>query len=371
LTEYPVLGGNRVTVFDHAPETDAALAQAIRQAKHHVNMCYYIVEPDSTGIYFRNLLIEQARRGVQCRLLMDAVGSYRVGRSFLKPLKQAGVQTAFFAPFQTFNRPWAFNLRNHRKLTVIDGRVGFIGSQNIGHHFWRAGSRRIHWRETDVCLEGPGVEELQTVFAEDWSYASGENLTGEAFYPSPPARGATLVQALPTGPDRRENALAMIFLEAIHSARERVTITTPYFIPTLPMALALESAARKGVRVDLLLPRRTDHPVVDWAGRSWFKEFLKSGVRIYQHGESFLHSKVVTVDGHLALVGSANMDTRSFLINFELSLLLYDQAVTGHLVRVFDRMIARATVVEHDELADLSLTRHFVEGLCRVLSPLL
>jgi cardiolipin synthase len=371
LTEYPVVGGNRVTVFDRATETDTALAHAIRHAKHHVHMCYYNVEPDPTGYLFRDLLIEQARRGVECRLLIDAVGSFRIGWKFLKPLQEAGVHTAVFSPFRTFRRPWAFNFRNHRKLTVIDGHSGFMGSQNIGHHFWRVGSRRMHWRETDVRLEGPAAEGLQTVFAEDWNFATGEHLAGEGYFPLPTPKGNTLAQVLPTGPDRQENALAMIFLEAIHSARERVTITTPYFIPTPPVALALKSAARKGVRVELLLPRKTDHPVVDLASRSWFKDFLQNGVRIFQLREGFLHSKVVTVDGQWALVGSANMDTRSFLINFELSLLLYDREVAGHLLHVFDRMTAHATTVLHDELAELSFTRQLTEGFCRALSPLL
>lgn len=371
LTDYPVIGGNRVIVYDRATDTDNALGQAIHEAKHNIHMCYYIVEPDKVGLFFRDLLIEQARRGVQCRLLMDAVGSFGIRRQFLTPLWEAGVKTAFFSPFRTFSRPWAFNFRNHRKLTIIDGQTGFMGSQNIGLHFMRAGSRRIHWRETDVRLDGPGAEELQTIFAEDWNFATGEHLTGEKYFPLPTAPGSTLVQALPTGPDRRENALAMIFLEAIHSARERVTITTPYFIPTAPVALALESAARRGVRVDLLLPKKTDHPVVDCASRSWFNEFIRSGVHIHQLGEGFLHSKVVTVDGHLALVGSANMDTRSFLINFELSLLVYDRGVAGHLVRVFDRMVAHAAPVKDDELAELSFTRQLSEGFCRALSPLL
>lgn len=371
LTEYPVVGGNRVTVFDHANDTDNALATAIQQARHHVHMCYYIVEPDRTGLRFRDLLIERARQGVQCRLLMDAVGSFRMGNKFLQPLQEAGVETVFFSPFRTFRRPWGFNFRNHRKLSVIDGQVGFLGSQNIGHHFWRSGSRHHHWRETDVRLEGPAAEELQSVFVEDWNFAAGSALTGEAYFPLSPSRGTTLAQVLPTGPDRRENALSMIFLEAVHAARERVTVTTPYFIPTTPVALALESAARKGVRVDLLLPKKTDHPVVDFASRSWFKELISSGVRIHQLGEGFLHSKVVTVDNHLALVGSANMDTRSFLINFELSLLLYDQDVAGHLVKVFDRMAHHATLVKVDELAELSLTRQFSEGLCRLFSPIL
>ncbi|MBK8424145.1 MAG: PLDc N-terminal domain-containing protein [Elusimicrobia bacterium] len=185
LTDFPALGGNRVDVYTRSDDTEEALTRAIRLARHHVHMCYYIFEPDRTGLRFRDLLIEQARRGVECRVLMDAVGSYRIGPSFLKPLQQAGVKTAFFNPFRTFKRPWAFNARNHRKLTVVDGTIGFMGSQNIGHHFWRSGSRRIQWRETDIRLEGPATVELQTVFAEDWHFATGENLLGDAYFPPP------------------------------------------------------------------------------------------------------------------------------------------------------------------------------------------
>lgn len=371
LTDFPALGGNRVRIYNRAEDTDDALARAIGAARHHVHMCYYIFEPDRTGLRYRDLLIEQARRGVEIRVLMDAVGSYRIGKKFLSPLLGAGAKTAFFNPFRTFKRPWAFNARNHRKLTVIDGAIGFMGSQNIGHHFWRSGSRRIQWRETDVRLEGPAAVELQTVFAEDWHFATGENLMGDAYFPTPVVRGGTRVQVVPTGPNKRENTLGMIFLEAIHTARSRVTITTPYFIPTAPMTLALQTAARKGVRVDLLLPRRTDHPVVTWAGRSWYKELLESGVHVHEYNDAFIHSKVVTVDGRWALMGSANMDTRSFLINFELSLLLDDADTAGHLEKQFDRMVEGAVRVKADPLAELSFTRQFWEGLCRLLSPLL
>jgi len=371
LTDFPAVSGNRVRFYTRSEDTDDALVHAIQAARHHAHMCYYIFEPDRTGLRFRDLLIEQARRGVECRVLMDAVGSYRVGKSFLRPLHQAGVRTAFFNPFRTFKRPWAFNARNHRKLTVVDGATGFLGSQNIGHHFWRSGSRRIHWRETDVRLEGPAVVELQTVFAEDWHFATGENLIGETYFPPTRPVGTTRAQVVPTGPNKNPDALGMIFLDAVHNARTRVTLTTPYFIPTASMTLALKAAARKGVRVDLLVPRRTDHPVVTWAGRGWFKELLESGVRIYEFNAAFIHSKVVTVDGRWALVGSANMDTRSFLINFELSLLLDDAAAAGYLEKQFDLMREGAVAVKVDPLAELALARQFWEGLCRLLSPLL
>jgi len=371
LTGYPVTHGNQVTIFSRSAETDQALIQAFREARHHIHMCYYIFEPDSEGIFFRDLLTECAGRGVECRLLMDSVGSFSVSEDFLSPLRAAGGHAAFFNPFQTFKRPWAFHFRNHKKLSVIDGKIGFLGSQNIGHNFWRSGSRRLRWRETDLRLEGPAVTEMQTVFAEDWQHSDGENLVGPSYFPSVPKPGKALVQVLPTGPDGQENNLALIFLEALHTAQKRVTITTPYLIPTPAMALALKGAARRGVTVEILVPHLTDHPVVTWAARSWFKEFIESGVIIYQHKETFVHSKVVTVDGSLALVGSANMDTRSFLINFELSLLLYDKTATHHLESEFNQMVTRSVRVQHAHLTRQPLWKNLAEGTCRMFSPLL
>jgi cardiolipin synthase len=371
LTEFPVTAGNQVHFYEEPQSTTQALTEHIQSARHHIHMEYYIFEPDDTGLRVRDLLIQQAEKGVECRLLLDAAGSFQLSKRFLHPLQQAGVKVAFFGPFRLFRQPWGYHLRNHRKLTIIDGTVAFIGSQNIGRGLLNLKSRRVSGRETDMRVEGPAVDQLQTIFAEDWGFTTRENLIGDNYFPKPNFKGTSLVQTLPTGPDGKENAFQLIFLAAIHSARKRVTITTPYFIPSKSMSLAVEGAARRGVRVDLLLPKRTDHLVVAWAGRSWYRELLESGVRIFEHKEKFIHAKVLTVDNRLAMVGSANMDVRSFLINFESSLLIYDSEAVSHLQSTFDRTIQTSGEVSLKAIRAQPFFVSLLEGACRVLSPLL
>jgi cardiolipin synthase len=371
VTEFPATAGNRVVIYDHAPDTDAALMEAIRSARRHVHMSYYIVTPDATGRAFRDLLAKKARQGVECRLLMDGVGSFSINDHFLDPLRSAGVKTSFFEPLRFFRRPWTVNGRNHRKLTVIDGVTGFMGSQNIGAHGWRRRFRRLEWRETDAKLEGPVVGQLQAIFVEDWEFSTGERLEGNVYFPPTSSDGRSWAQVVPTGPDGKENALALIFLAAVHTARHRVSVATPYLIPTTAVALALEGAARRGVRVDLLVPRRSDHPIVTWAARSWYAELLDQGVRIHEYHESFLHSKIVTVDGRWGLLGSANMDTRSFLINFEVSLLLYDPPSVRRLEATFDDALKKSEEIQRRTLRRQPAWRSLGESLCRVLSPVL
>jgi cardiolipin synthase A/B len=371
LTGFLVTSGNQLEFYEEADSHDKALAEAIRQAKHHVHLEYYIFEVNRTGAFFRDLLIEKAREGVRCRLLLDAVGSFGVGKSFLQPLREAGVRVAFFSPVRVFGRPWGFHLRNHRKIAVIDGTVGFVGSQNIGtaHLRWRR--RRLKWRDTAVRVDGLAAGQLQIIFAEDWHFTTGEDLSEASYFPKPPPRPGSQVQTLPTGPDGREQALHLIFLAAIHSANERITVTTPYFVPSTAMALALEGAAHRGVRVELLLPKISDQPVVSWAGRSWYQELLENGVRIFEYAEAFIHAKVLTVDGGLGLVGSANMDIRSFLINYETSLLIYDPSAVSRLQSTFDATIERAQEIRLEHLRAQPFTRSLLEGVCRLLSPLL
>jgi len=369
LTDFPPVGGNRVTFYEETADHDRALLESLQAARRHIHMEYYIFQMDATGRRFVDILAEKARAGVECRLLLDAVGSFSLTKRSVRPLEAAGVKVAFFGRMRV-KSPWGFHLRNHRKISVIDGKVGFLGSQNIGAPSVRWRTRWLRWRDTAARLEGPVVHQIQTIFTEDWAYTTKEEL-GIDYFPALPRAGDTIAQTLPTGPDARENTLHLIFLQALHSARERITLTTPYFVPSTAMALALEGAARRGVRVDLLLPRHSDHPVVMWAGRSWYKELVEAGVRIHEYGESFIHAKVVTVDGRLALVGSANMDIRSFTLNYEASVLIYDPAAAARLEASFDGNIARAREIRAENFRRQSFTRAMIEGTCRVLSPLL
>jgi cardiolipin synthase len=371
LTEFPVSFGNRVLIFEEAYSTYGAIAEAIRLAKHHVHLEYYIFKSDETGRYFRDLLIEQARRGVECRVLVDAVGSYGLSRAFVRPMLEAGVKVAHFWPVKLFRRSWGFHLRNHRKLAVIDGVVGFIGSQNIGNEYIGWPRTRMSWRDTHLRVEGPVVNQLQAIFIEDWGFTTRENLTGDVYFPKQEKKGGAAVQTLPTGPDGKANTLELIFLTALHAARERITLTTPYFVPNNAMILALKGAAWRGVQVDLLLPKKSDQPLLVWAARSWYRELMAAGVRIHEHPSVFIHAKVATFDRTLALVGSANMDVRSFLINFEASLLIYDEDTAMQLQRTFDAAVLTAERVRLNALPDRTFTGSLREGLARVLSPLL
>jgi cardiolipin synthase len=380
LTGIPVIGSNRVLAYEEAFGIYGALTDAIRGARHHIHLEYYIFEPDDRGAFFRDLLAEKAAQGVQCRLLVDNIGSFGLRRSFIEPLRRAGGQFAYFGPVH-FTRPWGFHLRNHRKIAVIDGRIGFIGSQNIGGE-WRGDRRaplprgRRHramegWRDTQVRIEGPAVQQLQTVFAEDWLFTTGESLEGAIYFPLPPVKGESLVQTLPTGPDESDLSLEMILINLIPIAEQRITVTTPYFIPSGAVTMALESAARRGVRVEILVPQLADHRIVQWASRSWFAELLRGGSQMWEYPETFLHAKVVTIDDKIALLGSANMDMRSFRLNFECSLLVYDRVFAASLVRSFDAMRSRSQPLDREALEREGIGIRLREGLSRLLSPLL
>ncbi len=367
---FPASCGNRITVYHEASETDAAIVRAIKNASHHVHLEYYIFDPDDKGLLYAGLLIDAAFRGVECRLLVDAIGSFRLGEKWMRPMKEAGVQVVFFHPLK-IHSPWGFQLRNHRKIAVIDGKIAFMGSQNVANDVTAWRRKLISWRETNVQIEGPAVNYVQSVFVEDWQFSSGKHLDKANYYPSKVADGAARIQFIPTTPETKENVLQMLLVTALYSAHERITMTTPYFIPTPAVVLALQSAARRGLLVEILLPRLSDQLITLYAGRSWYRELLESGVRIYENNKRFIHAKVVTIDDKAALVGSANMDNRSFLINFESSLLIYDRQASRDLIAGFEESTAQSIEVHLDSLRRQTFTRSLVEGAARILSPLL
>ncbi len=377
LTQFPATSGNRLQFFEDAYATYGAIAEAILGAQHHIHVEYYIFQPDETGLYFRDLLCKKAKEGVQCRLLVDHIGSFQLGRKFFAPLKEAGVEFAFFAPVRIL-RPWGWHLRNHRKLVVVDGVTGFIGSQNIGNEYlqWKAWARirskdRLSWKDAQLKIQGPAIRQLQSIFLEDWRFATLKELGGREYFPVLAPQGASLVQALPTGPDEREYALEMILTQLIYAAEKRILITTPYLIPTLNTILALEAAVQRGVQVDLLIPEKSDSWAIDQVSRCWFREFLRIGARMHAYGKSFLHSKTITIDHSVALLGSANMDERSFKINFECSVLVYDADAVSQLALSAEAMIQKSEPITLDILGAPSFLTRALEGGTRLLSPLL
>ena len=363
--------GNDVQVFHDAEPAFLSLGLAIEEARSHVHMEYYIFADDETGRGLRDLLVKKAREGVEVRLLLDAVGCWRMSRSFVKSMRREGVAVAFFLPWGPTRRRLQLNCRNHRKLTVIDGRVGFFGSKNIADEYLGRKKKFGPWRDTHLCVKGPCVAQLQEVFVEDWHFATGEDLSSETYFATPEKAGEKLVQIIPSGPDCRAGMMHQLLNAVVSEARHSVSLLTAYFVPDSAMILALTSAAYRGLRVQILLPSRSDHWLVLWAGRSFYEELLESGVQIYEYDAGMLHSKEVIVDGRWAMVGSANMDIRSFRINFELTSMLYDTELARRLQGNFDALRDDARQVTADDVAQWSYGENLATGLARLATPLL
>jgi cardiolipin synthase len=360
-----------VRILEDGDETFAALEEAIGAARHHIHLEYYIYEPDRTGTRLRDLLIERARAGVEVRLLVDGVGGYHLSRRFLAPLREAGARVAFFSRARVLRlKPRHVNFRTHRKIVVVDGAVGFTGGVNITDEERVSMIGPRAYRDTHLRLEGDAVRWLQLVFLEDWSYATGGAPTDAAYFPEVEA-GPHSVQILSSGPDEPWHAIHKLYFSAIAGARERVLVTTPYFVPDEPILTALVTAALRGVDVRVLVPRRSDSRTVTAAARSFFGDLLLAGVKVYEYTPRMLHAKTLVVDDTFASVGTANMDSRSFRLNYEVVAALYGPDGTRPLAEAFARDLTRARAVTRGELANDKLPARMMEAAARLLAPLL
>ncbi len=371
MGEAVVTRGNEVVVYHDAERVFLAMGLAIEAAKSHVHMEYYILQADETGRAVGDLLMRKARDGVEVRLLLDAVGCWRLPRSYVRQLQRAGVKVAFFLPWGMTGRRFNLNCRNHRKLVMVDGRVGFTGSQNIGDEYLGRRRRYGPWRDTHLRIRGPAAVQLQEIFVEDWHFATREDLASATYFPEPAMEGSHLVQLVASGPDRRPDVMLQLLYAAVSDARGSIALMTPYFVPDRAMLLALQSASHRGVRVRLLLPSRSDHWFVLWAGRSFYEELLEAGVEVFEYGKGMLHSKVVVVDRRWAMVGSANMDERSFRLNFELTALLYDAELAQGLAADIEVLQSRASRIGLQDVRGWSYRQSLAAGAARLATPLL
>lgn len=350
-----------------------ALLDSIARARHHVHLEYYILEPDTTGQAIVAALTERAKAGVAVRLLLDAVGSSRAGQGFFRPLLDAGGELAWFHPGRVWlpwRRPWV-NLRTHRKLAIIDGAVGFIGGINLTDEE-DPRLRPDAYRDLHLRMEGDIVRKLQDLFIGDWVYATGRREFIHALACAMPdvCAGAARVQLLVSGPDSPWEAIHRLHVHAIHAAERRVWLATPYFVPGEAAMMALTSSALGGLDVRLLVPKMSDSRLVTWCVRSFYDGLLAAGVKIYEYGPRMLHSKALLVDDHLAIVGSANFDNRSFRLNFEASMLIDDPPFAEKLSNLLEGEFAAAAPVHVDRAQPL-FTRRLPEALARLLAPLL
>lgn len=356
-------------------EKFAKLRAAVDAAKHHVHVLYYIFEPDQTGAELRDALVAAAKRGVEVRLLVDAVGSSRLSKAFLEPLVEAGGQVAFFNRLNLRRRSRLLNFRNHRKIVVCDGVVGFCGGINV-HDEDNVAVRPDGWRDTHLYLEGPCVAGLQLVFLEDWHYTRGQAPQGERYLPvapedAPEHRAGEPVQILDSGPDTDHETIKMAYFAAINAAKRRVWLTTAYFVPDESLLLALKTAALRGVDVRLLVSKKSDSRIVSAAARSYFDELIKAGVVILEYQPRMLHAKTIVVDDWLSAIGTANLDNRSFRLNFEVTALVFGRRIADVLADLFEADSRESRRITPADRAKLPLGTRLFEGTARLLSPLL
>lgn len=366
----PPSAGNAVRLFFDAKPKYDALKDAIRSAQSHVHLGYYIFNADGAGTEIRDLLAKRAAAGVEVRVLYDGVGSIHTHRSgFFDELTSAGGEAAAFLPPHFAKIIERVNFRNHRKIAVIDGHTGYTGSQNIVNADY--GHKDMAWHDMMIRLRGPVVLQLQAVFASDWFFESKQKLDGDDCFPEPEIVGNTAVQTLPSGPSFPTENYQYMVVNALYGAKSRVTITSPYFVPDEAFLQAVQTAVLRGVKVEIVLPNRCDQILVGAASRSYYDGLLASGVDLYLYQDGLLHSKTMSIDGSLALIGSSNFDIRSFAINFEINLLFYDNDVTSRLRAQQQRYIAGSILLNAKVWQNRSALQKTAQNIANLLSPLL
>lgn len=373
LNQLPVSSNTYTQVLTNGREKFPKLLAALRGATRHIHLEYYIFRDDRISREIQQLLIEKAKSGVEVRFLYDAVGSIHTGKAFFDEMKQAGVQVRAFFPVVLPLVSSKTNYRNHRKIVVIDGTEAFTGGLNIGDEYLGKDAKFGFWRDTHLYVRGEGVSELQLVFLQDWYYMTGERLFTPFFLePLETVRSASGgVQIVASGPDEPYETMKSIYFALINSAKRSVYISSPYLIPDEDLMSALKTAALSGIDVRIVLPSYPDHKIVFYASRSYFEELLHAGVKIYLYEEGFMHSKVIVVDDGLATIGTANMDFRSFHLNFEVNALLYNTNSVHQLKQDFYQDFEGSTELDVMRFAERSFFIKLVESLARMFSPLL
>lgn len=374
---------NELEIFTDGEAKFEDLRRSLRQARHFIHIQYYIIKNDELFDSIVPILIDRVRNGVEVRILYDGMGGRFMPQKRWEQLEKAGVKVGVFFPALLGRLNLRINYRNHRKIVVIDGNIGYVGGFNIGREYISRDPKFGYWRDTHLRITGDAVVSLQIRFALDWNYATHENLFTNMAYFEPQDR-ADLVRAMQTGekrllaiqivasgPDTLDRQIRNNYLELFHKARKNIYIQTPYFVPDDTILSALKIAARSGVDVRLMIPCKPDHPFVYWATYSYAGDLLQAGARCYVYDNGFLHAKGVMVDGRVSCYGTANMDIRSFELNFEVNATIYDEEVTRELEEIFRNDLYHCREITPEVYEKRSLLIRVKEQGSRLLSPLL
>ncbi|MBO0591553.1 cardiolipin synthase [Cellulophaga sp. E16_2] len=370
-TFFPSYNGNSVTILNDGEETFDAIFEAIKKAKYFVHLQYYIFEEGELSERFYELFKTKIKEGVEVRLIYDSVGSFSFRGKTIKRFKDIGVEAYPMMPLRFGSLLFTLNYRNHRKIIIIDGSLGFTGGVNVSDKYIKKSSPLGIWNDLHVRLEGPVVNSLHRVFIKDYHFASSkEMLINEKYLPNLEPIGESTVQIVASGPDSRQPAVMQQYISMINSATKSIYIANPYFIPGTTVLQAIKIAALSGIQVSLLIPNKSDSLMAKYSMFSRFEELLAIGVNIYLR-EDFSHSKVILIDNEVASVGSGNFDYRSFEHNFEANAVIYDKEITEAICKEFTEYCEINKSLDYKTFKNRPLYKRFIEGIAKFFSPLL
>jgi len=371
LARLPFSEGNAARLLVDGENTFQAIFEAVEEARDYILAQFYIVWDDSLGRAFRERLIRAARRGVRVYFLYDSIGSYNLPRSYLEPMHAAGILTAgFTGRSKGRGRPFQINFRNHRKIVVVDGRKAFVGGHNVGDEYLSRNPKLSPWRDTHVEVAGPAVLGVQLAFLEDWFWMTHQ-APSLNWTPEPRQRPGRRILVLPSGPADDLDTCGLMFTQVIHSAKRRLWLVSPYFVPDEKVIGALQLAVLRGVDVRILLPEKTDQILVHLAAFTYLEETLPFGIRVFKYKEGFLHQKVFLKDDDLAGVGTANLDNRSFRLNFEITMLFADGDFARRVESMLEADFARSRELDMGEIDGKPGWFQVGTKLARLCSPVL
>ena len=371
--KFPFTKNNKITTFIDGNEKFESLIEDIKSAKDHIHLEYFIIKDSEIGQTIKNLLIEKAKQGIKIRILYDDVGCWRFWfrRKFFKEMVEEGIEIKPFLPAKLPMLGGQINYRNHRKIVVIDGQIGYTGGINIGDEYMGKSKKFGYWRDTHIKIEGSSIYMLQMVFLIDWYYTTQEIILKKRYFPQIEFTGDTMIQIVSSGPDSDWESIHYSYFSAICKAKKSIYIETPYFIPDESILRALKSAALSGVEVKIIFPKIPDHKIVNIASYSYFEDILKSGGKVYLYEKGFIHSKMIIIDDIIFSTGSANMDLRSFMLNFEINAFIYDKKVIEDMKQVFYEDMKQSSELIYEKFRERSFIIKIKESIARLFSPIL
>ncbi|WP_091588419.1 cardiolipin synthase [Alteribacillus bidgolensis] len=364
---------NSVELFIDGQEKFDRLFKDIEGAKVHIHLQYFIIKKDQLGKKLIEVLTKKAKEGVRVRVLYDDLGSWRLTKHFFQKLRESGGEVEAFFPskFRLINL--RLNYRNHRKLVIIDGKVGYVGGFNVGNEYLGQDPKLGYWRDTHLRIQGTAVHSLQTRFILDWNQASyyHKNIYISNHFPEAVSQGDVGIQIVTSGPDSEWEYIKNGYIKMISLAKKSVLIQTPYFVPDTSLLEILRIACFSGVEVKIMIPNKPDHIFVYWATLSYIGELLKAGATVYIYDNGFIHAKIIIVDGKISSVGTANIDVRSFKLDFEVNAFLYNEEFAQRLTKTFEEDVKVSRELTLDQYQQFPLWVRFKESISRLLSPLL